>query len=123
MLHLDKIRNLENLHIVFWLIKDACWLLEFRIPGTSMVFPTVLLAVYMVVITLRHPEFFLNCAILCWITANSWWMLMEFYNDDRLKNFSVIPFALGLIAISLYYLGRGRKTGRENAVGVPGSKL
>ena len=101
-----QIRRLENLHIVFWLIKDACWLLELKLPGTVMVPPTILLAAYMLIITLRHHEFFLNCAVFCWITANSWWMLMEFYNDDQLKNFAVIPFAAGLLAITLYYLRR-----------------
>jgi hypothetical protein len=106
-----RLRRLENLHIVFWLIKDTCWLLEFRLLGAVMVVPTVLLAAYMVKITFGHPEFFLNCAVLFWILANSTWMILEFFNDDAFKIVAIIPFLLGILAISLYYLRNPRSTG------------
>ena len=105
-----RLRRLENLHIVFWLVKDTCWLLELKLLGTIMVVPTVFLAAYMLKITFRHSEFFLNCAVLCWITANSTWMLLEFYNDHRYKNVAFIPFVLGLLSISLFYIRNPRTT-------------
>jgi hypothetical protein len=103
-----RLRKLENLHIVFWLVKDTCWLLEFRLPGTIMVVPTVFLAAYMVKITFGHSEFLLNCAVLFWIVANGTWMMLEFFNDDQYKMVAVVPFTLGLAAISLYYLKNPR---------------
>ena len=103
-----RLRRLENLHIVFWLVKDTCWLLEFRLLGTIMVVPTIFLAAYMLKITFGHTEFLLNAAVLCWITANSTWMLLEFFNDNGYKIVALIPFVLGLVSISLYYIRNPR---------------
>jgi hypothetical protein len=38
---IDKIKKFENLHIVFWLIKDTCWMLEIKWLGTLMVLQTI----------------------------------------------------------------------------------
>ncbi len=105
-----RLRKLENLHIVFWLIKDTCWLLEFRLLGTIMVVPTLFLAAYMVKITFGHAEFLLNCAVLFWILANSTWMMLEFFNGNSGKIIAVVPFILGLLSISLYYIRNARSS-------------
>ena len=100
----EKIKRYENLHVVFWLIKDSCWMMEFKILGAIMVVPTMLLAFYMVYHTFKTREFYINLAIFFWIGANSFWMLMEFFNDNLYKNFATIPFILGFIFVVIYYL-------------------
>jgi hypothetical protein len=111
---MEKIRKSENLHILFWIVKDSCWMLEWRLLGTLMIPPTVLLALYIVIKTWGHKESFISVAIFFWISANSFWMLMEFFNDDKLKYFSGIPFALGLLFVGLYYLTTIRRNERTH---------
>lgn len=41
----ERLRRQENLHIVFWLIKDSCWMLEIRWLGALMVGPALFMAV------------------------------------------------------------------------------
>lgn len=100
----NKIRKLENLHIVFWLIKDTCWMLEIKWLGALMIAPTIGVAIYIIYHSLKTREVFINAAILCWISANSFWMCMEFFNQNHLKNYAAIPFALGFLFVAYYYL-------------------
>jgi hypothetical protein len=116
-----RIRKYENLHIVFWLVKDSCWMMEFRTLGAIMIIPTFLLAVYLVVKTIGHREVYINSAILCWITANSYWMIVEFFNDDQYKELSAIPFLIGFVFVALYYILPGKTTVEEpGSPGIPG---
>jgi hypothetical protein len=105
----EKVRRFESMHIVFWLIKDTCWMMEFKTLGSCMIVPTVFLAVYLVFKTYGTRDFFINMAIFFWIAANSFWMLMEFFNENTYKNFAAIPFALGFIFVLLFYLSAGKK--------------
>jgi hypothetical protein len=43
---MHKIRFIENFHIVLWLIKDSCWLVQFKIGGVIMIVPTIGMALY-----------------------------------------------------------------------------
>ena len=99
----EQLRRNENLHIVFWLIKDSCWMLELRWPGSLMVLPALVMAVRICILTRHSRELLINMAILCWITANSYWMLVEFFASGAHKNMAGIPFALGFIFVGLYY--------------------
>lgn len=99
-----KIRKYENLHIVFWLIKDTCWMLELRWLGAFMMVPTLFLAIFIVIHSLKTPDVFINLAIFFWISANSFWMMMEFFNGNQLKNFAAIPFALGFLFVAIFYI-------------------
>jgi hypothetical protein len=95
-------RLLENLHLPFWLIKDACWALSWKPLGLIMILPTVSLALYLAIKTRRvMKEFLPNLAIACWITANSIWMSDEFYILG-IKPFSLFFFASGLISILIW---------------------
>jgi hypothetical protein len=116
-----RIRKYENLHIVFWLIKDTCWMMEWKALGVTMIAPTFLLAVYLVVKTFRHRELFINAAILCWITANSYWMAVEFFFDNSHKELAAIPFAAGMLLVVIYYL-RPRQVGDAEEGGFPGGE-
>jgi hypothetical protein len=102
----SRLRKFENLHILFWLLKDSCWMLEFKAVGTAMIVPTVFLAAYLSYKTYGMRDFFINVAIFFWISANSFWMLMEFYNNNNLKNYSAIPFVLGILFVVIYYVKR-----------------
>jgi hypothetical protein len=100
-----RYRRMENLHILFWLIKDTCWCLTFRWLGITMIFPTLLVAILICWRT-RHivAEFTHNLAVIFWISANSIWMITEFFNlgDDK-RYYALVPFGLGLIVLFYYY--------------------
>lgn len=110
------LKRLENLHILFWLVKDLCWCLVFRGLGIAMVIPTFSIAVYIAVksFTKSISDFVHNMAVLCWITANSIWMITEFYKmednffDTGLKGKYVATFffATGIIIPLFYYVHR-----------------
>ncbi|MCE3258607.1 MAG: hypothetical protein K0S12_248 [Bacteroidetes bacterium] len=97
------------MHIVFWLVKDSCWMMEFKTLGAIMIIPTVFLAVYLVYKTVGTRDFYINMAIFFWISANSFWMLMEFFNDNHLRYYASIPFALGFVFVVLFYVTAGKK--------------
>jgi hypothetical protein len=101
---LDRIKKYENIHIVFWLIKDTCWMLELKTAGTIVMFPTIYVAIYIAYKTRATPELYINLAILFWIIANSYWMMIEFFNDNEFKNAAIIPFILGFIFVIIFYV-------------------
>jgi len=41
-----NIRQYENLHIAFWLTKDRCWFMSFKVLGILMIIPTLFVAVH-----------------------------------------------------------------------------
>ena len=94
----------DNVHVLLWLMKDTCWMLEWKILGTAMIAPTLGVAVYLAVRSRLEHVFWVNLAICFWITANAYWMVCEFVERDEYKNFAGLPFALGLIAITVFYL-------------------
>jgi len=100
---LDKIRKYENLHIVCWLIKDSCWMLELKWLGAIMMVPTLFLAIFLVFKTRSSIDVYISLAIFFWILANSYWMMIEFFNDNHYKQLAVIPFSLGFIMVGLFY--------------------
>jgi len=100
---IPSLRKFENLHILLWLIKDSCWMLEIRWLGTLMVFPTISVAVWIVWMSRFTKELFINLAVLFWIIANSAWMLLEFFKLEQFKIYIAIPFSLGLICTLYFY--------------------
>jgi len=100
----SPIRRFENAHIVLWLIKDTCWMMNIRILGAIMIVPTLLMALYIVRRTKNSPEFLLNLAVLFWIMANSYWMVVEFFFADTGKIFALLPFSGGLLCVTYYYI-------------------
>lgn len=101
----EFVRKYENLHIVLWLIKDTCWLLDLKLLGTLIMIPTVILAVFIAVITRKNPkELAYNLAVSSWIVANSIWMLGEFYWDDQNRPIALIFFILGFVFIGAFHL-------------------
>ncbi len=100
----QKPNPVENFHILLWLIKDICWVLELRWLGAFMVIPTVLIALFIVIKTVNVPMFFVNLSVLFWIGANSFWMLSEFFNFVEYKHYALFPFCLGIASYAFYII-------------------
>lgn len=102
-----RYRKIENLHIVFWLIKDICWVMLWKPLGLAMIIPTLGAAILIAWQTRAiKVELMHNVAVVFWITANAYWMVTEFFwEDDSLRYYAAIPFVLGLIAVGYYYVG------------------
>ncbi len=108
-----RYRKMENFHIIFWLFKDIGWCLLWQPLGIAMIFPTLFVAI---IITIRNRQYVSevchNLAIVFWITANSYWMISEFFYFDTLtvygnityKHLSIIPFVFGMLTLAYYYL-------------------
>lgn len=108
-----RYRKMENLHIVFWLLKDISWCMVWRPLGIAMIFPTLIIAI---VIAFRTRQFMSevchNVAIVVWITANSYWMISEFLHFDNIilfgnytfKHLAIIPFVVGIVILGYYYI-------------------
>ena len=120
-----KFRSMENMHILFWLIKDICWCLSFRPLGIAMIFPTLFIAVWIMWKNRSiASELFHNISIVLWITANSMWMVAEFMEvDEQVKPYCLIPFSLGILLLLFYYLiyspAKRRKIESPSVVVVP----
>ena len=119
-----KFRKVENLHILLWLIKDACWALNLKLPALIMIIPTMLVAILITWHTRKITgELLHNLAINFWITANCTWMIGEFFGWDvnligtyGLRQFSVLPFGIGLSILGYYYLVYIHKPGLDEQV-------
>lgn len=108
-----KYRKMENLHIVFWLLKDISWCLFIKPLGIIMIVPTLTISVIIAYRTRKMvSELCHNLAISLWILANSYWMVTEFlefdshlvYGEVTFKHLSLIPFFMGLFALGFYYI-------------------
>lgn len=100
------IRQYENIHIPLWLLKDSCWMMEWKTLGVIMIVPTILVAALLAWRTRHEDDFFVNFAILTWIMANAYWMCCEFFNYVQYKDFAGIGFVIGAISISVFYFKR-----------------
>lgn len=101
-----KTKHYENLHIPLWLLKDTCWMLHWKTLGVTMIFPTILVALIITVKTWQdeEDEFWINLAVLFWISGNSYWMLCEFFDQEDLKNYAGLAFAAGMISVAYFYV-------------------
>ena len=99
----------DNMHVLLGLIKDTCWMLEWRVLGTAMIAPTIAVAVILTVRSRFERLFWINLAICFWISANSYWMLCEFFGHEDIKNWAGLPFACGFMAVAAYYLKPARR--------------
>ena len=108
-----RFRKMENLHILFWLLKDISWCMFWRELGLAMIVPTLVIAIVITIRTRSYmSEFCHNLAVVCWIVANSYWMISEFFvfdsyplnfYDYSFKDLSFIPFSLGILILLFYY--------------------
>ena len=113
-----KYRKMENLHIVFWLLKDISWCMFWKPLGILMIIPTLAISI---IISWRNRQYISetchNVAITFWITANSYWMVSEFLGFDTkvifgaytYKHVAIIPFTIGIFILAYYYLWAVKK--------------
>jgi len=99
-------RHFENIHIPLWLLKDTCWMMQWKTLGMIMIAPTISVAVYIAFRSYGFKQFWLNSAICFWIAANAYWMCVEFFEREELKYYAAIPFCLGFICTFYFYLSK-----------------
>lgn len=107
-----RYRKMENMHIVFWLLKDISWCMTWKVLGIAMIFPTLIISIIIAWRTRQlKSELAHNLAITFWISANSLWMISEFFGFDTMsigkyfegKHLALIPFIIGVLILGYYY--------------------
>jgi hypothetical protein len=120
-----RYRKMENMHIIFWLLKDVSWCMIWKVLGIAMIFPTFIISIIIAWRTRElKSELAHNLAITFWISANSYWMISEYFGFDEMhiwrhfegKHLALIPFAMGVLVLAYYYLVQ--KPREEKAVQV-----
>ena len=119
-----RYRKMENMHIIFWLLKDVAWCMIWKPLGLTMIFPTLIISIVIAWRTREiKSELAHNLAITFWIMANSYWMISEFFHFDTHtlmgvegKYFALIPFSIGIFVLGYYYLFQKIKEERETQV-------
>jgi hypothetical protein len=118
-----RYRKMENMHIIFWLLKDISWCMIWKVLGIAMIFPTLIISIIIAWRTRElKSELAHNLAITFWISANSVWMLSEFFGFDTVlvwqgfegKHLALIPFAAGSFILLYYYLFQRRAEERAH---------
>jgi hypothetical protein len=108
-----RYRKMENMHIVFWLFKDISWCMIWKVLGIAMIIPTLAISIVIAWRTRQmKAELAHNLAITFWISANSLWMISEFFHFDTMpvwrsfegKHLALIPFTIGVLILAFYYL-------------------
>ncbi len=114
---MKHIRHYENLHIPLWLMKDTCWLMQWKTLGITMIAPTLGVAIFIALKSLKQKreDFWINLAICLWITANAYWMCCEFFGHEDLKFYAGIPFAMGFVCVGWFY-GKKLLKGRPSEI-------
>lgn len=104
---MERLRIRENMHIALWLVKDLCWVLDLKSAGTIMIAPTLLMAAW-IAWSFRDDanEFLHALAVVSWISANSIWMIGEFYFNDGARPVALLFFIIGIALVAWYYLVR-----------------
>jgi hypothetical protein len=119
MIITKSIRRFENMHILMWLLKDTCWVLDYKAMGMFMVVPTLSLAFYLTWRMRQSTTKLLhNLAVCSWIMANSIWMTGEFFFDDSLRHYAFFFFLTGLLLIFYYYVFHFPKKEKKQPVTV-----
>lgn len=107
-----RYRRMENMHIVFWLLKDISWCMIWRELGIAMFIPTLTISIIIAWRTRQMAsELAHNLAITFWICANGYWMISEFFNfaegkvwnEFTGKHMALIPFIIGALILLYYY--------------------
>ena len=113
------------MHIAFWLVKDISWCLIWKTLGITMIVPTLTVAIIIAWRTRQmKSELAHNLAIAFWISANSLWMISEFFHFDSMiiwkdftgKHLALVPFVTGALILLYYYAVQRPKELKEKAV-------
>lgn len=119
-----RYRKMENMHIIFWLLKDLAWCLVWKPLGLIMIVPTLAISIIIGWRTRSiKSELAHNMAITFWISANALWMISEFFGFDETliggfitgKHLALFPFLIGVLLLLNYYVFQKRKEENEIA--------
>jgi hypothetical protein len=120
-----RYRKMENMHIVFWLLKDISWCMIWKALGMAMILPTLSIAIAIAWRTRDiKSELAHNLAVAFWISANSLWMIAEFFHFDDMivwkeftgKHLALIPFMAGVLILLYYYIVQRPRESKEKTV-------
>ena len=120
-----RYRKMENMHIVFWLVKDVSWCMIWKVLGIAMILPTLTIAILIAWRTREiKAELAHNLAVIFWISANAYWMISEFLRFDTMhvwrqfegRHLALIPFTIGVLILANYYLIQKRRLERNQQV-------
>lgn len=118
-----RYRRMENMHIVFWLVKDISWCMIWRELGIAMFLPTLIISIVIAWRTKSiKAELAHNLAITLWITANGYWMISEFWHFDETpvwgefsgRHLALVPFVTGAAILLYYYVVQRPRDLKEN---------
>ncbi|SRR5258706_9524248 len=121
----SRFRRMENTHIVFWLFKDISWCMIWKVLGMAMIIPTLSIAIAIAWRTREiKSELAHNLAVALWISANSIWMISEFFQFDTMviwkeftgKHLALIPFITGVLILLYYYVVQRPRELKENTM-------
>ncbi|MDZ4843962.1 MAG: hypothetical protein SH857_00280 [Chitinophagales bacterium] len=102
---LKNIREYENLHILLWLTKDTCWILDWQTASMVMIVPTIAAAIHIAWRWRNDASELMHSLAICfWIFANGIWMSGEFFFEDTLRPYAIPFFVLGLLSVAVHYL-------------------
>ena len=120
-----RYRRMENMHIAFWLMKDISWCMIWKVLGMAMIVPTLSIAIAIAWRTRDiKSELAHNLAVAFWISANSLWMISEFFQFDTMilwkqftgKHLALIPFITGVLILLYYYAVERPRELKENKI-------
>jgi hypothetical protein len=75
---LKKNWNIQEIHVISWLLKDIFWCLKLVWLATFMVIPTSILTIYILLIEKENRNS--NLTLSSWVFMNIFWMLHELQN-------------------------------------------
>ena len=110
-----SIKKIENVHILFWLLKDIAWCLVWKPLGILMIAPTLFIAVFITYVHRNNTSDLVhNSSVVLWILANSSWMLCEFTGMEHSLFGTGIPgkapavmfFVLGILLLLTHYTSK-----------------
>jgi hypothetical protein len=73
--------DLQELHVILWLLKDIFWCLKLNVLATFMVFPTAFLTIFLLV--KEKDKRLLNLTLFSWVLMNITWMLHEIHDTPE----------------------------------------
>lgn len=73
--------DIQELHVISWLLKDMFWCLKLNMLATIMVAPTAFLTIYLLI--KEKDKRLLNLTLFSWVFMNITWMLHEIYGTPE----------------------------------------
>jgi hypothetical protein len=72
--------DIQDIHVISWLLKDVFWCLRFTWLATAMIIPTSFLTIYILIKEKENRDS--NITLTCWVFMNVFWMLHELHDTS-----------------------------------------